>query len=329
MFKKPHKPKSESKLRASDIRRVNAEISATYGFPSVLLDKDTSIKKVVLHSSEICEIIVCHSLPLFFSIPDLNIRLYPTVYSMWKHPELLRLNFETNSTVLSKIANGADLMVPGVQAPAMGFTSFKEGDVCSISVCSVPMAVGRSLVASSKIEDRGKLVSVVHCVNDHLWALGDKSLPPDPATITKLVNSDAETHVTSNSLDIEAELSNLQLEKNENSIQSPNNEIVVEADEDKPSELSITEIDAILERALLTGLLFLASDETPGLLPMSISNVYSHYVLPYRENENVDVKNSSHKKVVKFLKAYEKIGIIKLKELRSDWVLTTINTSND
>lgn len=50
-------------------------------------------------------------LPVFFEIAD-HERLLPTVYTLWQVPELVPY-FTTFPQVLLKLANGADLMVPG------------------------------------------------------------------------------------------------------------------------------------------------------------------------------------------------------------------------
>ncbi len=52
--------------------------------------------------------------PLFFEYEKDRGQVFPTVYALWRFPALMTTSFPTWSNVMPKIANGADLMLPGV-----------------------------------------------------------------------------------------------------------------------------------------------------------------------------------------------------------------------
>lgn len=50
--------------------------------------------------------------PLFFML-EKEKTIYPTVYMLWKHPDLMH-TFTTHTPVIDVLAGGADLMLPGI-----------------------------------------------------------------------------------------------------------------------------------------------------------------------------------------------------------------------
>ena len=71
-----------------------------------------SVLKVITHSGQTGKVYCAAKVPLFFqfnSPPE----LFPTVFTLWHHPELLHI-FITRSPVVPKLTGGANLMLPGV-----------------------------------------------------------------------------------------------------------------------------------------------------------------------------------------------------------------------
>lgn len=80
----------------------------------LLLPKKESISlmKIVTHSGQIGRIYCVAKIPMFFQLDSYNV-LFPTIYTLWHHPYLIN-TFTTHTPVISKLAGGADLMLPGL-----------------------------------------------------------------------------------------------------------------------------------------------------------------------------------------------------------------------
>ncbi|XP_047428304.1 eukaryotic translation initiation factor 2D isoform X2 [Mugil cephalus] len=131
------------------------------------------------HKGDAVTAYVLHKNPLFFEVEK---RIYPTVYVLWRYPALLP-TFRTWSPVLQKLIGGADLMLPGVVVPPCGLPDVKQGDCCAVTVVnnSAPVAVGTAAVSTAEMHGlgmKGRGVCVLHTYMDYLWAFGDKSSPP-------------------------------------------------------------------------------------------------------------------------------------------------------
>lgn len=80
-----------------------------------LLPKKESITvmKIVTHNGDICKLYCVAKIPMFFQVEQPDLHLFPTIYTLWKFPNLL-YPFTTHRPVISKLVNGASLMLPGV-----------------------------------------------------------------------------------------------------------------------------------------------------------------------------------------------------------------------
>lgn len=80
-----------------------------------LLPKKEAISsmKIITHAGEICKLYCVAKVPMFIQLDQPNLQLLPTIYTLWHHPDLLYI-FTTYSPVISKLASGANLMLPGV-----------------------------------------------------------------------------------------------------------------------------------------------------------------------------------------------------------------------
>lgn len=68
--------------------------------------------------------------PMFFMI-EREKEIYPTVYMLWKYPNLLR-TFTTQDPVIDVLLGGADLMLPGIVV---------KGEVSSLGYVSIILIV--------------------------------------------------------------------------------------------------------------------------------------------------------------------------------------------
>ncbi|MED6241137.1 hypothetical protein ATANTOWER_031751 [Ataeniobius toweri] len=186
MFAKPFRVKSNTVLKGSDRRKLKADLSAA--FPSLSADdlselapnkEEINVVKIYAHKGEAVTLYVLHKNPLFF---ELEKRLYPTVYVLWRYPALLPV-FRTWAPVLQKLIGGADLMLPGVVMPSCGLPDVKQGSCCAVAIVNnrAPVAIGKAAMSSAEMHSsgmKGRGVSILHTYMDYLWAFGDKSNPP-------------------------------------------------------------------------------------------------------------------------------------------------------
>ncbi|KNC96131.1 uncharacterized protein SPPG_08518 [Spizellomyces punctatus DAOM BR117] len=353
MFRKPFHTKPQSHLRSSDRRKLRAELLAAYPSISeeVVVDliptkegKDGGGEvisaKFVTHGGEQGVLYVVDGQPILWK--DLSGCIFPTVYTLWRIPAMLP-TIMTHGPVLQKLFDGADLMLPGVIIPAEGFHDFAYGDVAAVTVrgSPIPMAVGTMTVSSadikkSRYEMRGKGVKILHTFGDYMWAHGNKSEPPEldfvevgdadtSGSWTELEYnpSGASTPIASETLP--ASMQNLNLDGSVHGEIEQNNEEAVAKETDTEVKMSPAEMDQLLEQALFTVLKSRLPDD-PKAFPMPSSLLYSNYIVPCRPRGTlIDIKQSSYKKVGKFLKAMEKRGLIKLKERGGETMLMSVN----
>ncbi|CDH51610.1 eukaryotic translation initiation factor 2d [Lichtheimia corymbifera JMRC:FSU:9682] len=193
MFKKPlSQIKSFSPLRSSDRRRFQNDAYNAYptlkekcsqeGASPLMPDPLLSAKFST--SNNVNGIVhVANNKPLWLKLEGLP--PIPTVYTLWEHPEALPM-FYTVGPVIQKLIDGADLMIPGVfPGPDGTIPAVEKGDLVAITVrgYSYPLAVGTMALASKDIKVRsgmkGKAIYLIHVYHDALWAMGDKSDPPE------------------------------------------------------------------------------------------------------------------------------------------------------
>ena len=113
---------------------------------------------------------------------------YPSVYTLWLFPCLLPV-FTTWTPVMARIANGADLLLPGVIVDeekgmkAYGEGLLEKGDSVAVNLANnlAPVAVGTAWLSSEDMYmagRRGKCLSLIHFYGDQLWAAGTRDQIP-------------------------------------------------------------------------------------------------------------------------------------------------------
>ncbi|KAI9624414.1 hypothetical protein KEM48_008997 [Puccinia striiformis f. sp. tritici PST-130] len=124
MFKRAHSTKPGTRITGSArkklISSINQEIAAQALPPSI------SISRAYTHLKEQISIYYDDQPnPIYFQAES---RLVPTIYTLLEHPRLLPI-LETNSVVLDKLTNGADLMRPGLlRTDLQKITHLKKND---------------------------------------------------------------------------------------------------------------------------------------------------------------------------------------------------------
>ncbi|KAL6119125.1 eif2d [Pungitius sinensis] len=316
MFARQFRVKSNTAIKGSDRRKLKADVSAA--FPSLTADElselipnkeELNVVKIYAHKGDALTLYVLHKNPLFF---ELEKRLYPTVYALWRHPALLP-TFRTWPPVLEKLIGGADLMLPGVVAPSSGLPHVKRGDCCSVTLVNnrAPVAVGNAASSTEEMHSsgmKGRGVCVLHAYMDHLWAFGDKSGPPSfPDAEGEEQEANGEDYeVKDQPCSGIEELSLVEQEEQ----RGDEEEEADQGDQKMPQET----MDALLLQCFLHALKKkVKKSELPLLTSTFLRN---HMFSCCPSGKQLDIRKSSYKKLSKFLHAMQKQhNLVRVKEL--------------
>lgn len=331
MFAKPFRVKSNTVIKGSDRRKLKADVSAA--FPALSADElaelvpnkeELNVVKVYAHKGDAVTLYVLNKNPLFF---ELEKRLYPTVYALWRFPTLIPA-FTTWPLVLQKLTGGADLMLPGVVVPLSGLPHVNQGECCAVKVVNnrAPVAVGTAAMSSSEMQTsgmKGRGVCILHAYMDTLWAFGDKSGPPtlpDPNETEEDVNegeSDSENQ-------LQMEEGGLEVHSQEvtDQVCTGVEEMSVH-DQIQQDEEKTTEEDHRSQQELMDSLLFqcflhaLKMKVKKSELPLLTSTFLRNHMFACCPNgQQLDIKKSSYKKLSKFLQTMQQQhSLIRVKEL--------------
>ncbi|KAI0077630.1 eukaryotic translation initiation factor SUI1 family protein [Panus rudis PR-1116 ss-1] len=352
MFKKPLSVlKTSAPLRSSDRRKLKQRIIDAFSLTpedgELLVPDPLLSQKFNNHVDEQgVAYLSSDGDPLWFTIGKDSDELIPTIYTLWKKPDLLPF-LSTPAAVVPKLIGGADLMIPGVVQHS---PSLQPDQLVSITQyyphpkIGAPIAVGKMAVSSdllSRDEDlKGKAVYVVHTWKDHLWDLGNgKKLDvPEPRELVappaSSGSSAKEGKEEENDLNKEAQEGTV-----ENQVISPEPDSSSPSAEGKSSQSALTpeDISHCLRSALLQAISTSLSSLPPSSFPIPASTFWSNYVFPARpalalvadgsvvvDSSKIDIKHSTHKSVKTFLKACAKEGLVKLKENKGDVVVTAV-----
>ncbi|XP_078488586.1 eukaryotic translation initiation factor 2D-like [Ciona intestinalis] len=353
MFQKPFRTKSNTLLRSSDKKRLRNEVEKSFsanGFSlpttEVISNKeDVYILKLYSHKGDNVAVYSMRNSPVLFEHEK---KIFPSVYFLWEHTMLVP-SIPTQTFVIQKLANGADLMLPGVVFhPNLDFPSFERGSVVAINTIenSSALAVGVALMSSDEmvesIDKRGKAVHILHVFGDHLWSLGEKTQPPTmPHTFNTHENSalDKDTELENlvenvgiNSSDVDTETTdtteaggNLEEGDKQSSdiVESIENETDTLVDKESINECTSVEVETEIEEVIdmdeVLRVCFMTAVKSTlkdNQLPILASSFYRSHVLPCSPpNVNLEMKKTSYKKLGKYLKSVAATGLIEVKEL--------------
>ncbi|RUS70191.1 hypothetical protein EGW08_022044 [Elysia chlorotica] len=345
MFLKPFRVKTQTSIKASDRKKLRSDIQCQ--FPSL---SDEDVAKLIPTKEEMMSVkinthgddnVIVYSVgkvPVFYHIFK---SLFPTVYTMWQHPDILP-SFRTWPPVFEKLQKGADLMLPGVipdnqPSPKM-FGTLKKGDLVSVKIAGnkAPVALGKALLSGEDMYMsglRGKGVQVLHILGDSLWEHGDRSTPPHIPEAMPQTNEedDAEENADSSAGAVgnEATDSEGHLQQLESLNISEQTDCPGEAaaaadstsecakDEDDEEEEEEDEKDPVAEMDELFNFCFACAVKSrvkKGDLPLLTSHFFRNYMQPFSCGKQMDLKKSSFKKLSKFLQTKVSEGYIKVKE---------------
>ncbi|KAJ3394686.1 Eukaryotic translation initiation factor 2D [Lobulomyces angularis] len=324
MFKKKFTTTHQNKLKSSEQRKIKSQITSVFNFNSEEVEtifsnnEELVLNTIRLSNDKQVNLYFTKNQPVFFKLDN---QLFPTVYTLWKYPNLL-VKIRTHRQVFEKLSNGAELMLPGVIIPEDGFPAFNVGDAVSI-VCEdlVPVGVASSYVSSEELNAsstmRGKGFYTLHTYGDFLWQAGDKSLPHQ-------VGVKEETEKNSEDNDF----SDYYFVEKENATENTNEYDSTLNVKDISNSLSTKDMDDLLETSFMTCLTRFPADDKK-IFPISASVFYESYIINSRPiDTELDVKQSSFKKIGKFLKKQEKKGLLKLKERNGELLIVSLNANH-
>ncbi|XP_020110598.1 eukaryotic translation initiation factor 2D isoform X1 [Ananas comosus] len=355
MFKKPIEAKALQRLSGADkkkLRRIAKE-----RFPQA---SDSDIDAILPSKAEITVAKYPNRVhvygieggfPMLFDVDGRGTEMFPTVYALWKVPELLPAFLLKGGEVSRFVIGGADLMFPGISIPPEGLPSFLAGEPWAVKVPGnpAPIAVGATTMSSTEVLKaglRGKALRIMHYYHDSLWDSVEGRFVPNAGFLEDVVVEDPVLSSVSQLTDTSGETSGNSLnddhdgdtvEKGDQVGTSADDDVRVETSEevtedmgalklsenvtteeepnDEKEQQTITsseDVDALLDKCLLQALHTTVKDKD---LPMPGSTLWSNNILPCRPpGTTLDIKKSSHKKLSKWLQSKSSAGLISVKE---------------
>ncbi|MBA0737562.1 hypothetical protein Gogos_011019, partial [Gossypium gossypioides] len=178
MFKKAVEAKAQQRLSGADRKKLKRTIRGRFPRASdadidALLPPKAEIT-VSKFQNRVHVYGVEGGFPLFFDVDGRGSEIYPTVFALWKLPEMLPYFMLKGGEVSRFVIGGADLMFPGISVAAEGLPSFSAGEPWAVKVPGnpAPIAVGSTTMSSAealKAGLRGKALRIMHYYRDLLW----------------------------------------------------------------------------------------------------------------------------------------------------------------
>ena len=184
MFIKPFKIRNNLQLKGSEVRKVKQRIGEQFKTLSEvqlndLLPTKAQVVaiKIVTNLDAQVTVYCVDKKPMFFETDDK--KLYPTLYTVWQVSEVFLPNFTTHPPVLQKLANGADLMLPGIVKEGNdrnSFGRFKRDQIVAVNLTSNKAACAIGVLARDSDDlymagGHGVCVKILHVFGDKLWGI--------------------------------------------------------------------------------------------------------------------------------------------------------------
>lgn len=325
MFKKNLKITTLSNLKNSDTRNLRqkckkALANEDYDFPTNKIKQtnfETATNYGIIFTDD-------NDIPIWFKLKKSDI-IRPTVYTAWNFYNDIPIIRTHDFIVTEKISTGDNLMVAGTVGPfderlkpgvLSGIASTKNPmTIMAIGICKLDMSTFDTVIGK-----RGIAVEVIHWFGDDLTNVFDIKVQPPSISIEqqKDVGTDKDT---------ESQLSST-VGAESVSVQSNSPETKIDDLAETLDEWRVEDIDHFLSQALYYSL----TQDTSLNLPTSSSTFISTYLmknLPKVDHNQVNIKKSSWKKAAKFLKHFEKEGVLKLKGKGDDLTIVSANKEHE
>ncbi|KAA3468437.1 eukaryotic translation initiation factor 2D isoform X1 [Gossypium australe] len=199
MFKKAVEAKAQQRLSGADRKKLKRTIRDRFPRASdadidALLPPKAEIT-VSKFQNRVHVYGVEGGFPLFFDVDGRGSEIYPTVFALWKLPEMLPYFMLKGGEVSRFVIGGADLMFPGISVAAEGLPSFSAGEPWAVKVPGnpAPIAVGSTTMSSAealKAGLRGKALRIMHYYRDLLWQSVEGHYVPNSGFLEDVVLED-------------------------------------------------------------------------------------------------------------------------------------------
>ena len=274
-------------------------------------------------------------------------RIYPSVYTLWRHPDIVPL-LHTPHIVVQKLKGGADLMTPGLAGGPPFPDKAKKSAIVAVASTdkpSVPVMVGWCEIDVSALTEvrgaRGHAVRNMHWAGDEVWSYGATGragqAAPDSIEGWENVLERRGLAEKVEALDLEDgdEGGGVAIENGEASGESSNvndrnphvdGETIAEEERVETKELSQKDIDAAFRNAFLYSIHKQKEtrDNAPPnygfTFPLTQSFIMSNMIQPFlpaftpEDEKQLQIKKTSWKNIKKFVKYLDKEQIVKCKE---------------
>ena len=162
-------PKKEE-LRKKDVQKVSSSLQNKYpeAFTSFIASQKLFKTDITIKDRQITLYHTADNTPLLFEEQSV---ILPTLYSLRKYPNLLPI-ITVDAGAVKFMINGADLFRPGM----VEWDPFKQDDyVVIVNLQKAAMSIGKTLLASNDLSEKGKVTITVHFLNDEIWKYGQSS----------------------------------------------------------------------------------------------------------------------------------------------------------
>ncbi|KAH9331350.1 hypothetical protein KI387_003458, partial [Taxus chinensis] len=199
MFKKASDAKALQRLSGADRKKLRRNIRERFSLAS---DADIDVifpPKAEITIAKLTNRVHVYAVeggpPIVFDVDGRGTDIFPTVYALWKAPNLLPSFVLKGGEVSRFVIGGADLMFPGISIPPEGLPSFSVGEAWSVKVPgnTYPIAVGATYTSSaeaSKAGLRGKALRITHYYRDTLWESAEGRYIPNEGFLEDVVLED-------------------------------------------------------------------------------------------------------------------------------------------
>ncbi|KAL0456274.1 UNVERIFIED_CONTAM: Eukaryotic translation initiation factor 2D [Sesamum latifolium] len=210
MFKKAVEAKSQQRLSGADRKKLKRAIRDRFRNASDAHIDLLLPPKVEITVSKYPNRVLVYGLegdcPMFYDVDGRGSEIFPTVYALWKVPDLLPAFTLKGGEVSRFVLGGADLMFPGIQIPAEGLPSISAGEPWAVKVPGnpAPIAVGTTTMSSTealKAGLRGKALRISHHYLDTLWESAENCHVPNAGFLEDVVFEDPALYSASQASD--------------------------------------------------------------------------------------------------------------------------------
>ncbi|GAB0097829.1 Eukaryotic translation initiation factor 2D [Sergentomyia squamirostris] len=317
MFIKPIKVKSKILLRSSDRKKLQVKLAGKYpklteeNFGKIFTQSgNIHHVKVITAQEEIVWVYLVEKQPVFFEL--VNGSIYPTIHTLWIVPDLLA-SVTTNPSVLPILAKGANLMARGViRQNQQGWTGINRGETVAVNLTTNTNACAVGIYAQSSNDlhlngGTGVCVEILHVFGDKLWSIEPGAcvqIPVGSRVLPELKSSDFPALGAPGSEKMSHPV------KSAEAPAAPADDLSEKLDEVELAEDPIEEEspDEVIKKAFLTAL---KKDKEKLVLPLLTSTFYANHVQAVTP---INIKQTSYKKVTKFLQEMSNEGFLVVRE---------------